>query len=100
MHILLEQGSQKVDRMFPLGVNPKYKTVLELYHRFITAISRPGGYEVYRLASNMPKSQKSRKPLQANFCFILLISNHNEIPKRGMTWTEQKLKGKLLRCSL
>ena len=39
---------------------------------FLTAISRPGGFEGYRLASNMPKSQKSRKPLQAKFLSLLL----------------------------
>ena len=36
----------------------------------------------------MPKSPKSRKPLQGEF-----FSNQNEILKRGMTWTEQKPKG-------
>ena len=51
----------------------------------------PGGYEVYRIASYMPKSKKSCKPLQANFLFFLL-SNQKEIMKRGMTWTEQKTK--------
>ena len=30
-----------------------------------TAISRPVGYEVYKLPSNMPTSQKKCKPLQA-----------------------------------
>ena len=56
-------------------------------------ISRPGGYEVYRLPSNMPKSQKSRNPLQDVF-LSLLLSNQNEILKRGISWTEQKSKGK------
>ena len=34
-----------------------------------TAILRPGGYEEYGLASNMPKSKekKKRKPLQVDF---------------------------------
>ena len=57
-----------------------------------TAISRPGGYEVKILASNMPKSQKIRKPLQAKFS-SLCLSNQKEILKRGITWTEQKPKG-------
>ena len=44
-----------------------------------TAISRSGGYEVYRLASDMPKSKKKkRKPLQAKF-LSLFLSNQNEI---------------------
>ena len=49
-----------------------------------TAISRPGGSEVYRLSSSAPKFQISRKRLQGNFLSILL-SNQNEILKRGMT---------------
>ena len=57
-----------------------------------TSISRPGGYEVYILASNMPKSPKTRKRLQDEF-LSLLLSNQTEILKRGMTWTEQKTKG-------
>ena len=57
-----------------------------------TSISRPGGYEVYRLFSNMPKSKKSRKPLPDEF-LSLLLSNQNKILKRGMTWTEHKQKG-------
>ena len=57
-----------------------------------TAISRPGGYEVYILASNMPEFQKSRKTLQDKL-LSLLLSNQKEILKRGMTWTEQKPKG-------
>jgi hypothetical protein len=65
---------------------------MEFFISVCTAISRPGGYEVYRLASNMLLSQKSRKPLQANFS-SLHLSNQNEILKRGMTWTEQKPKG-------
>ena len=36
--------------------------------------------------------KKSRKPLQDEFS-SLLLSNQKEILKRGMTWTEQKLKG-------
>ena len=40
----------------------------------------------------MPKSQKSCKPLQDEFP-SLFLSNQNEILKRCMTWTEQKLKG-------
>ena len=56
------------------------------------AISRPVGYEIYRLASNMPKPKKSRKPLK-NVFLLLILSNQNEILKRGMTWTEQKRKG-------
>ena len=56
------------------------------------SISRPGACEVYRLGSNMPKSQKSRKPLQADF-LSLLLNNQKEILKRGMTWIKQKPKG-------
>ena len=56
-----------------------------------TAISRPSDYVVYKLASNMPKSEKSRKPLQDEVLSLLLI-NQNKILKRGMTWTEQKPK--------
>ena len=37
----------------------------------LTAISRPGGYDVYILASIMPKfPKKKRKPLQDEFCHI------------------------------
>ena len=57
-----------------------------------TAISRPGGHEVYRLPSNMPISQKGRKPLQDKF-LSLLLRNEKEILRRGMTLTEQKPKG-------
>ena len=57
-------------------------------YNFDTAISRPGGYEVYELVSNMQKSQKKFKLLQDNFC------NQKDILKRGITWTEQKPKGK------
>ena len=54
-----------------------------------TAISRPGGYEVSRLASNMPKSPpKKRKPVHAKL-WSLLLSNQKEILKRGMTETER-----------
>ena len=58
----------------------------------VTAISRPVGYEAYILASNMPKSQKGRKPLKDKF-LSLLLSNQNEILKRGMTLTKQIPKG-------
>ena len=40
----------------------------------------------------MPKSQKSRKPPQEEF-LSLLLSNQNEVLKRGMSRTEQKPKG-------
>ena len=46
-----------------------------------TAISRPGGYEVCRLSSNMPKSQKSRKLLPDNFCHFLVIPCQNKEKK-------------------
>ena len=36
-------------------------------HREITEISRPGGYEVYRLGSNMPKSQKKTQSVASKF---------------------------------
>ena len=58
-----------------------------------TAIARPGGYEVYRVASNMPKSQKT---LQDKFP-SLLLSNQKEILKWGITWTQPKLKGTAFR---
>ena len=35
-----------------------------------TAISRPGGYKVYRLASNMPKSQKKNLQAAASKIFV------------------------------
>ena len=62
-----------------------------LISRKVTAVSRPGGYEVYRLASNMPESKKC-KPLQDKF-LPLPLSIKNEILKRGMTWKKQKQKG-------
>ena len=40
-------------------------------------------YEVYKLASNMPKLQKGRKPLKNTF-LSLLLSNQKEIRKRGL----------------
>ena len=64
-----------------------------------TAISRPGGYEVYRLDSNMPLSQKRRKPLQAGF-LSLLQSKQKEILKRGMTSTEPKPKSTTFKVQL
>ena len=39
-----------------------------------TAKLRPGGYDVHRLASNIPKSPKRDKPLQAKFLSLLLCS--------------------------
>ena len=54
------------------------------YGALQTAISRPGGYEVYTLGSIMPKSQKIHKLLQAYFS-SLLLSKQNEIVNRGMT---------------
>ena len=53
-----------------------------------TAISRPGGYEVYRLVSNITKFPKGRKPLQAE-CLSLPLSNQKEILKRGTTFKVQ-----------
>ena len=52
--------------------------------QFSTVFSWPGGYKVYILGSNMPRSQKNRKRLQADF-LSLLLSNQKEILKRGMT---------------
>ena len=68
------------------------KIMWNLTHDIFTAISRPVGYGVYRLASNMLKSLKSCKPLKAKF-LSLLLSNQKEIIKRDMIWTEQKPKG-------
>ena len=39
-----------------------------------TAISRPGGFEVYILASNMSKSQKSHKLLHVKFSSLHIIN--------------------------
>ena len=75
----------------PISKGLKHLNTVFNKRSYHTAISRPGGYEVYRLASNMPKSQKSCKPLQANF-LSLLQSNQKKILKRGMIWKEQKLK--------
>ena len=58
-----------------------------------TVISRPGGYEVYRLASNMPIIPKNKRMLLQDEFLSLLLSNQNEILKRRMPWTEQKPKG-------
>ena len=40
----------------------------------------------------MPRSKKRHKSLKNKF-LSLLLSNQNEILKRGIIWTEQKLKG-------
>ena len=75
----------------PIGSNNEYKRNIRVLCS--TAISRPGGYEVYRLASNMPKSQKIHKLLPANVFVTSSISNQKEMMKRGMTWAKQKPKG-------
>ena len=63
----------------------------------VTAISRSGGYEVYRFASNMPKSPKKRgNSLQAKIV-SLLLRNQKETLKTATTWTESKPKGTTLK---
>ena len=66
----------KIISKFFASVHLRMRTIedcSDFYSKLITAISRPGGYEVYRLVSNMPKSPKSRKPLQAIFLSLLLL---------------------------
>ena len=43
---------------FYLGYSSFQEFLLNCLQDYSTAISWPGGYELYRLASNMPKSQK------------------------------------------
>ena len=53
-------------------------------------------YEVNILASEMPKLQKGRKPLQNKFLSLpLSITNQKEILKRSLNFTKPKPKGKL-----
>ena len=65
--------------------------------RKLTAISRPGGSELYRLASNKPKSQKRGKPLQdyvsaiANPLYIDLIHQlASSVSRRQRPWNKKR----------
>ena len=69
--------------------------ILSPCNAYYTAVSRASGYEVYRLARNIPKSQKGcREPNSLQLApKYFLLSNQKTIMKRNTTFTKQKPKG-------
>ena len=64
----------------------------KILHLYITAISRHGGYEVYKLASNMPKSPPKKNASGCKLIFLsLLLSNQKKILKTEIK--RQNFKG-------
>ena len=58
------QNGKNVSKVKVVSFNkPTY--VCDIY---LTAFSRPGGYDVYMIASNMPKAQKATSHCKTNFC--------------------------------